>query len=159
MGRADAIGWRRQAALLAHCASLTINVVKEPWNRRPNALAHGDQLARAVNLDMAAAGWTPTVDNYLGRVPKARIIEAVREAKGEQSARLIEHLKKTDMAMEAERMLNGTGWLPEPLSLSDVETATDAQTGEAEALPDFLAEDEATARRRPRKNRNAAAAE
>jgi ParB family chromosome partitioning protein len=44
---------------------------------------------------MVAAGWTPTVDNYLGRVPKARIIEAVREAKGEQSARLIEHLKKT----------------------------------------------------------------
>jgi ParB family chromosome partitioning protein len=132
----------RQTALLAHCAALTINVVKEPWNRRPNALAHGDQLARAVNLDMAAAGWMPTFDNYLGRVPKARIIEAVREAKGEQSARLIEHLKKADMAIEAERMLNGTGWLPEPLSLSDIETATDAQTGEAEALPDFLAEDD-----------------
>jgi ParB family chromosome partitioning protein len=46
------------------------------------------------------------------------------------------------MAMEAERMLNGTGWLPEPLSLSDIETTTDAQTGEAEALPDFLAEDD-----------------
>jgi hypothetical protein len=30
-------------------------------------------------LDMAAAGWKPTVDNYLGRVPKARILEAVRE--------------------------------------------------------------------------------
>ena len=57
-----------QSALFAHCASLTVNVVKEPWNRRPDAFAHGDQLARAVSLDMAAAGWTPTVDNYLGRV-------------------------------------------------------------------------------------------
>src|SRR6201999_3285928 len=56
-----------QAALFAHCASLAVNVVKEPWNRRPGALAHGDLLARAVNLDMATAGWRPTADNYLGR--------------------------------------------------------------------------------------------
>ena len=108
-----------QAALFAHCASLTVNVVKEPWNRRPGAFAHGDQLARAVNLDMAAAGWRPTADNYLGRVPKARILEAVREAKGEQSAQLIDHLKKAEMAKEAERLLDGTGWLPEPLRLAE----------------------------------------
>ena len=134
-----------KTALFAHCASLSVNVVKEPWNRRPDALQHGDQLARAVNLDMAAAGWTPTVENYLGRVPKVRIIEAVREAKGEKSARLIEHLKKTEMAKEAERMLDGSGWLPEPLRLGPDEAATDAPIGEAgevEALPDFLAEDE-----------------
>ena len=31
----------------------------------------------------SAAGWRPTVDNYLGRVTKPRILEAVREAKGE----------------------------------------------------------------------------
>ena len=111
-----------QAALFAHCASLTVNVVKEPWNRRPDAFAHGDQLARAVNLDMAAAGWRPTADNYLGRVPKARILEAVREAKGEQSAQLIDHLKKAEMAKEAERLLDGTGWLPEPLRLAEIET-------------------------------------
>ena len=115
-----------QAALFAHCASLAVNVVKEPWNRRPGALAHGDQLARAVNLDMAAAGWRPTVDNYLGRVPKVRILEAVREAKGEQSAQLIDHLKKADMAKEAERLLEGTGWLPEPLRLADAESGTQA---------------------------------
>ncbi len=44
--------------------------------------------ASAVDLDMAAAGWTPTVDSYLGRVTKARILAAVREAKGERAARL-----------------------------------------------------------------------
>lgn len=128
-----------QAALFAHCASLAVNVVKEPWNRRPGALAHGDLLARAVNLDMAAAGWQPTVDNYLGRVPKVRILEAVREAKGEQSAQLIDHLKKADMAKEAERLLDGTGWLPEPLRLAEVEAASDVQTYQVEALPEFLA--------------------
>ena len=128
-----------QAALFAHCASLTVNVVKEPWNRRPDAFAHGDQLASAVGLDMAAAGWKPTVDNYLGRVPKARILEAVREAKGEHSAQLIDHLKKTEMAKEAERLLDGTGWLPEPLRLAGGEPAVAGEpTREAEALPDFL---------------------
>ncbi len=131
-----------QDALFAHCAALTVNVVKEPWNRRPDAFAHGDQLAGTVNLDLAAAGWAPTVDNYLGRVPKARILEAVREAKGEQSAQLIDHLKKTEMAKEAERLLAGTGWLPEPLRLVEVAPVADESTGESEALPDFLAGDE-----------------
>jgi ParB family chromosome partitioning protein len=134
-----------QTALFAHCAALTVNVVKEPWNRRPDAFAHGDKLARAVDLDMTAAGWIPTVENYLGRVPKVRIIEAVREAKGEQPARLIEHLKKADMAREAERLLIGAGWLPEPLRLAQTGMEVDApigEAGDAEALPDFLGEDE-----------------
>jgi ParB family transcriptional regulator, chromosome partitioning protein len=133
-----------QAALFAHCAGLTVNVVKEPWNRRPDSFAHGDLLARTVELDMAVAGWVPGVDNYLGRVPKVRILEAVREAKGEQSAQLIDHLKKADMAKEAERLLEGTGWLPEPLRLADAEPTADP-TGEVEseteALPAFLSGD------------------
>jgi ParB family transcriptional regulator, chromosome partitioning protein len=83
------------------CASLSVNAVHEPWNRNPRRIVHADALARAVNLDMAAAGWSATVDNYLGRVPKARILEAVREAKGEASAQLIDHLKKPEMAKEA----------------------------------------------------------
>ena len=64
---------------------------------------------------MTAAGWTPTVDGYLGRVTKARILEAVAEAKGEAAADRIAHLKKGDMAAGAERLLAGSGWLPEPL--------------------------------------------
>jgi hypothetical protein len=59
--------------LFAHCAALSINAVHEPLNRNPQRLAHADALARAVNLDMAAASWRPTVDNYLGRIPKARV--------------------------------------------------------------------------------------
>jgi len=39
----------------------------------------------------------------------------VHEAKGEQAAQLIGHLRKPEMAKEAERLLAGTGWLPEPL--------------------------------------------
>jgi ParB family chromosome partitioning protein len=46
------------------------------------------------DLDMVATGWTPTVDNYLGRVTKAQIIGAVREAKGERAAHAIQHLNE-----------------------------------------------------------------
>lgn len=113
-----------QAALFAHCASLSVNALYEPWNRRPRSLAHADRLVRAVGLDMAAAGWTPTVDTYLGRVTKARILEAVREAKGEAAAQMINHLRKPDMAREAERLLDGSGWLPEPLRLPTGEAET-----------------------------------
>jgi ParB family chromosome partitioning protein len=102
-------------ALFAHCVSLTVNAVHEAWNRRPKALAHADRLAEAVSLDMVGAGWTPTVDTFFGRVTKARILEAVREARGEAQAQLIDHLKKGEMAAAAEQLLAGSGWLPEPL--------------------------------------------
>jgi ParB family chromosome partitioning protein len=130
-----------RAVLFAHCASLSVNAVHEPWNRNPRRIAHAGQVARAVGLDMVAAGWTPTVDNYLGRVTKARILEAVREAKGEASAQLIDHLKKPDMAKEAERLLVGSGWLPEPLRTPDAETAVD-EPATTENLPAFLDDDE-----------------
>jgi ParB family chromosome partitioning protein len=132
-------------ALFAHCASQSVNAVVEPWNRRPRALAHADQLARTLGFDMVEAGWTPTVENYLGRVTKARILEAVLEAKGEQSAQLIDHLKKGDMAREAARLLDGSNWLPEPLRMPGDEPAAGEDPAIDAApsanLPAFLTED------------------
>jgi ParB family chromosome partitioning protein len=127
-------------ALFAHCVGLTINATCQPYDRRPKAIAHAGRLAEAVQLDMAAAGWRPTVATYLGRVTKARILEAVREAKGEQAAQLIEDLKKADMAREAERLLEGSGWLPEPLRLRGAD-ADRAATSDKDSLPAFLADD------------------
>ncbi len=101
--------------LFAHCVGLTINAVSETYNRRPKAIAHADRLAQAVALDMAAVGWQPTVDNYLGRVTKGRIVEALREATGESAVERIRPLKKAEMAKAAEGLLTGTCWLPEPL--------------------------------------------
>ncbi|MEO1137824.1 MAG: ParB N-terminal domain-containing protein [Pseudomonadota bacterium] len=132
-------------ALFAHCVSLTLNAVNEAYNRRPGALAHADILATALNLDMAAVGWTPTADVYLSRVTKAQILEAVREAKGGDAADQIAGLKKPAMIAAAEELLPGSGWLPDPLrtpgqdaSASDadepaaVEPIVDDRTDEAE---------------------------
>ncbi|MER9675012.1 ParB/RepB/Spo0J family partition protein [Mesorhizobium sp. M0208] len=113
-----------RAALFAHVVSLSVNAVHEAWNRRPRALAHADQVADAVDLDMSAR-WKPTVDTFLGRVTKARILQAVAEAKGQRAADRIAHLKKGDMATEATTLLNGTGWLPEPLRTPARETVAD----------------------------------
>ncbi|MBV9527668.1 ParB/RepB/Spo0J family partition protein, partial [Sphingomonas sp.] len=114
-----------QAALFAHCASFGVNAVWEPANRfnegRVSARAvagridHSHVLGRAADLDMVAAGWTATVDNYLGRVTKVRILSAVGEAKGADVSARIAGLKKPDMAKEAERLLADSGWLAEPL--------------------------------------------
>lgn len=114
-------------ALFAHCVSLSLNSVVQPWNRRPAAIAHAKQVASSLGFGMVEAGWTPTVDNYLGRVTKAHILQAVREAKGEQSAQLIDHLKKPDMAREAARLMEGSGWLPEVLRLPVEEIPAEAE--------------------------------
>jgi len=135
-------------ALFAHCVSLSVNAVYEAYNRKPRALAHADRIAHAVDLDMVAAGWTPTIENYFGRVTKARILAAVREAKGERAGDRIEHLKKAEMAEQAQTLLAGSGWLPEPLRtpgrdvLSAVESdAIDAAEAGADAAGEETAAD------------------
>jgi ParB family chromosome partitioning protein len=139
-------------ALLAHCVSFGVNALFEKVDRYggTGVSAHGlrrridqaDRLARAVNLDMVEAGWRPTVDNYLGRVTKSRILEAVREAKSDASVQLIDHLKKSEMAKEAERLLDNTGWLPEPLRLAGDSSASSEAEAASAPLPEFLADDE-----------------
>ena len=138
-----------QARLFAHCAAFSVNALYEKADRHggpgispqglQGRLRHAEILAHAIGLDMVKAGWKPTVDTYLGRVTKPHILEAVREAKGERSAQLIDHLKKGDMATEAERLLDGAGWLPEPLRLTQVDALAPAdQTVGDDALPAFL---------------------
>jgi len=168
----DRLDETSRLALLAHCVSYGVNALYEKVDRYggPGVSQHGlerrlgqaDRLARAVGLDMVEAGWKPTVENYLGRVPKRRILEAVTLAKGEQAAQLIDHLKKADMAKEAERLLADTGWLPDPLLTTDIGEVPETDSdGEPDPLPAFLAgdDDEAPAEEADQHRPDAIAAE
>jgi ParB family chromosome partitioning protein len=144
-----------QAALFAHCASQALNAQAEVVPKYDNGriskhsverrIAHSHVLARAVGLDLVGAGWRPTVEGYFRSVTKPRILADVAEAKGSKFAEMIDHLKKGDMANEAERLLEDAGWLPEPMrtpELLDVPADGPAADAEATDLPAFL-DDEA----------------
>ena len=92
--------------LLAVCVASTVDVLT------PRATTHqrGEELAQAVGLDMAA-WWRPTAEGYVKHVSKAAILDAVGEYAPEQVNRLAK-LKKADIASEAERLADGTGWMP-----------------------------------------------
>ncbi len=120
-------------SLLAHCAARTVNAVRVPWTHEPKRLAQADTLAQAVGLDMADY-WAPTVDLYLGRVTKARIVEAVRDGASERDAESIASLKKAEMASHAERLLAGKRWLPSLLRTLEPVAAAHSECANAEAI-------------------------
>ena len=99
--------------LLAVCVASTVDVVT------PRATPHqpGEELAQAVGFDMAA-WWKPTAEGYFKHVSKAVILDAVGEFAPESVNRLAK-LKKADIASEAERLVNGTGWMPAIFKMAD----------------------------------------
>ena len=126
--------------LLAVCVAATVDVVT------PRATTHqpGEELAQAVGLDMAA-WWQPTAEGYFTHVSKAAILDAVGEYAPEQVNRLAK-LKKADIASEAERLADGTGWMPAifkaagPQDAAQEESPEQDATEDAEAMADEPAE-------------------
>ena len=92
--------------MLAVCVASTVDVVT------PRATQHqpGEELAQAVGLDMAA-WWKPSAEGYFKHVSKAVILDAVGDYAPDSVNRLGK-LKKADIASEAERLADGTGWMP-----------------------------------------------
>ncbi|MHC9162801.1 ParB/RepB/Spo0J family partition protein [Pseudomonas aeruginosa] len=120
--------------LLAVCVAPTVDVVT------PRATQHqpGAELAQAVALDMAA-WWQPTADGYFKHVPKAAILEAVGEFAPEHVTRLAK-LKKGDIASEAERLADGTGWMPAIFAAEATQQAAqEVVTDEAAEAPEEAA--------------------
>ena len=135
------------AGLFAFCVASSVNAVEMPHIRRTRELAHADTLATHVGLDMKRH-WTATAKSFFGKVTKAQILGVVREVKGEAVAQMIDHLKKADMTIEAERLISGLNWLPDPLKAAQ-DIAPKSATTVAETLPPMVndpapdAEDEA----------------
>ncbi len=122
--------------LLAVCVASTVDVVTHrAMPRQP-----GEELAQAVGLDMAA-WWQPSAEGYFKHVPKAAILQAVGEYAPEQVSRLAK-LKKADIASEAERLADGTGWMPAIFKAEGPQEAGPEQEDpeEVEAMADEPAE-------------------
>jgi len=127
------------AALFAWCVSTGINALQVPHIRRSRELAHADRLADHVDLDMRRH-WSATTKSFFSKVTKSQILATLREVKGEAAAQMIDHLKKSDMAVEAERLVAGASWLPAPLRSTQERgphalVARSATTVEAPAQP------------------------
>ena len=100
---------------MAYCAGCSVNAVTKPNERGDTErLDHADRLASALALDRTA-WWQPTAQSYFRHVPKARILDAVREGVTPEAAENLAKLKKDALAAEAEQRLANTGWLPELL--------------------------------------------
>ncbi|KRC11458.1 chromosome partitioning protein ParB [Hydrogenophaga sp. Root209] len=92
--------------LLALCTAPAVDVVTP----RATASQPGAELAQALGVDMAA-WWKPTADGYFQHVPKAAILDAVEQFAPNEVQRLSK-LKKAEIAQEAERLAEGSGWMP-----------------------------------------------
>lgn len=116
--------------LLAVCVASTVNVVTS----RTTQQQPGVELAQAVGLDMAA-WWQPTNEGYFRHVPKAAILQAVGEYAPQEVTRLAK-LKKADVASEAARLADGTGWMPAIFKATGSQDAVQDAPEDADAVAD-----------------------
>lgn len=102
-------------------------VLREPERQRGRALVRPTagrdracrRAGRARQPRQGGGGLAPSVENYLGRVTKAQILAAVREAKRPSASR---SRRRSTWASEAECLLDGIGWLPQPLRTPGLES-------------------------------------
>jgi ParB family chromosome partitioning protein len=104
-----------QVKYLAYCIAPSVNAMQDrascthTYTQRPIAASHS--LAALLGLDMAD-WWQATSENYFGSVSKAKLIEAVRDTKGDEESARLEKMKKGDAVAAAATALDGTRWLP-----------------------------------------------
>ena len=88
--------------------------------------------------------WTPTATGYFEHVSKAKALEAVQVFAPGEVHRLAK-LKKAQIAVEAERLAEGSGWLPVMFRMpeaADAEQTKAARDAEAETDVDGAELDE-----------------
>ena len=111
--------------LLAVCVARTANAGGQTWTTPEGSQCIAARVAMAAGLDMRQC-WTATKESYLGRVPKALILEAVREGAGAGVAGRIANSKKEVMVADAAQLLDGKGWLPAVLRVPGTVSTVDS---------------------------------
>ncbi|MGE4048618.1 MAG: hypothetical protein AB7F35_27430 [Acetobacteraceae bacterium] len=102
--------------LLAYLVATSIDVTQRGG---AGATLHSDQLHHALQMDMNRF-WQPTAENYFDRVKREQIVATLAEVgdTGDHSL-----AKKKALAQIAERKVAGTGWLPKPLRMPEMDDA------------------------------------
>jgi ParB family chromosome partitioning protein len=139
-----AMSHEERMQLLAFLAASTLNVVVQKHDKRSSQVNHSQLLAAALGYDIRT-DWKPTAENFFNRVTKAAILAAVTEARDEKTSNLISHCKKQGMALEAERLVDGTGWIPMPMRTEAAVVGDEGDLGSEDELPDFLQSDDPAA--------------
>ncbi len=85
-----------------------------------------------------ATWWQPTFEGYFKHISKAMILDAVGEFAPDHVSRL-EKLKKAEIASEAERLVDGTGWMPAVFRAQASQDTTTEIEAETEKAADAVA--------------------
>ncbi len=109
--------------LLAVVTAANLNAVSARHDMSRSRIEQADQIAKTLDLDMRA-WWTPEA-GFLARLSKSTIASIMRAAGcSEDAARATERAPKAEAVAQAEKELDGKGWLPSPLMLPDDDAAS-----------------------------------
>ncbi|WP_292464759.1 ParB/RepB/Spo0J family partition protein [Mesorhizobium sp.] len=113
--------------LLAFGAAHSVNAVEKKFTDRKKGIEQANQLGRALNIDMSE--WFETTgDSYFKHVNRTTIELAVAEAKGREAGLSVKAAaKKTEAVMIAERLVAGSGWIPDPVRIAAADEARPAE--------------------------------
>ncbi|MBA6068103.1 ParB/RepB/Spo0J family partition protein [Pseudomonas mosselii] len=114
-------------ALLAHAVARSVSLATEPGRGMT------DKFVTTLGLDMAEH-FTATAGNYLGRVPKELVLEALVEAgkvKDDADRMALVAMKKGVLAKEAEARLQGSGWVPKLIRTASSEKPAAGKKGKS----------------------------
>lgn len=116
--------------LLAYAAAHSVNAVEKKFSSRSHALAHADQMGRALNVDMR--DWfETTAESYFSHVNRPTIQAVVAEVRGEDFAAGVGNMKKGEAAEYAAKSIKDSGWLPPHVRIaSDPNAEGETETSE-----------------------------
>jgi ParB family chromosome partitioning protein len=118
--------------LLAYAAAHSVNAVERKFNSRKDALAHADQIGRALDVDMR--DWfETTAESYFSHVNRPTIRAVVAEVRGDDFAAGIAGMKKGEAVEYAAKAIKDSGWLPPHVRIAPDPNAEDE--AQAEAAP------------------------
>lgn len=136
----------RRSAWLGHVLARTLEAsLNLPGERR---CAFHDHLGSLLGIEVAN-WWRPTARNFFDRVPKAMMLEALREVGGPELAHVHAKSRKAELAQACERIFAGDliagtevkraalEWLPEAMRFAQLPAEPDRcpDAGDDEPAP------------------------